>query len=72
VHIAIHNGEYAWYIWWRYHLKWKRQKQSNPIIWYGKFGIAAVEIPLKRQITYHHAVARIFKTGLRNCWCTLP
>jgi hypothetical protein len=44
--------------------------QSNPFTWYGKFAIAPVEIPLQWQVTHQHAVARIFITGLQNCWCT--
>ena len=37
-----------------------------------KFAIAPVEIHLERQPIHHHAVARIFMTGLRNLCCTLP
>jgi hypothetical protein len=40
--------------------------------WYGNFAISPVEIPLKRQATLHHALACIFITDLRNCWCALP
>jgi hypothetical protein len=39
------------------------KKQSNPFTLYGKFAIAPFEIPLKRQVTHHHAVARVFMTG---------
>jgi hypothetical protein len=52
--------------------KMKAAKQSNPFTWYGKFAISPVEIPLTRQATHHHRVARIFMTGLRNCCCPLP
>jgi hypothetical protein len=37
-----------------YNSKWKRQNQSNPFPWYGKFAFATVEIPFKRQATHHY------------------
>jgi hypothetical protein len=52
-------------------VNFKRQKQSNPFTWYVIFAIAPVEIPLKQRVTHHHALARIFITGLRNFRCTL-
>jgi hypothetical protein len=36
------------------------------------FAIAPVEIPLKQRVTHHHALARIFITGLRKFRCTFP
>ena len=59
-------------MWWRYHSKWKPHEQSNPFTWYSELAIARAEIALQRQVTHRHAVARMFFTGLRNYWCTLP
>jgi hypothetical protein len=43
--------------------KMNPQQQSNTFTWYGKFANARADIPLRRQVTLHHAVARIFFIG---------